>query len=65
MSSITTENVFESAIVQSLIKQGGYQQATSEEFSRELALAKSQVISFLKDTQPRQWEKLKGIHRQF
>src|SRR4030042_2133621 len=62
MNSVTTENTFESAIIQSLVEQGGYMETTAPDFSRELALDKKQVIAFLKDTQSKQWEKLQAIH---
>ncbi len=59
---ITTEKTFETAIVQSLVEQGGYIETGAADFSRELALDQSQVITFLQETQPKQWEKLRAIH---
>lgn len=62
MTSIHTEATFESAIIQSLVESGGYAETSKDDFSRELALDRHQVISFLKDTQPTRWEKLAGVH---
>jgi len=62
LTSIHNESTFESAIIQSLVEQGGYLETNAIDFSRELALDKKQVIAFLKDTQFKQWEKLQAIH---
>lgn len=62
MRSITTEDTFESAIVQSLVGHGGYMETDTADFSRELAFDKRQVIAFLGDTQPGRWEKLAAVH---
>ena len=62
LTSIHNENTFESAIIQSLVEQGGYMETTPSDFSQELALDKKQVIAFLTDTQSKQWEKLQAIH---
>ena len=62
LTSIHNESTFESAIIQSLVEQGGYMETTPSDFSQELALDKKQVIAFLKETQSKQWEKLQAIH---
>ena len=62
LTSIHNESTFESAIIQSLVEQGGYMETTPSDFSQELALDKKQVIAFLTDTQSKQWEKLQAIH---
>ncbi len=62
LTSIHNESTFESAIIQSLVEQGGYLETNASDFSRELALDKKQVIAFLKDTQSKQWDKLQAIH---
>lgn len=62
MSSITTENTFESAIIQSLVEHGGYIETSAADFSRELAMDRHQVIAFLKETQPVRWDKLTAVH---
>lgn len=51
MTNIKHEKTFESAIIQSLVEHSGYIQTDAADFSRDLALDKSQVILFLKDMQ--------------
>lgn len=60
--SITTENTFETALVQSLVEQGGYTQGNAEDYSRELGMFKYEVIAFLQESQPKRWEKIATIH---
>lgn len=60
--SITTENAFETAIVESLIQSGGYILGSSSEYSKELGLFKNDVIQFLKVSQPSRWAKIEAIH---
>jgi len=62
MADITTENTFESAIVQSLIENGGYSQGNAPDYSPELGLFKYEVLKFLQDTQPKNWQKISAIH---
>ncbi len=60
--SITTENTFETAIVQSLVEQGGYTQGNAEDYSPELGMFKYDVIKFLQESQPKKWERISAIH---
>jgi type I restriction enzyme, R subunit len=62
MSGITSENTFETAIVQSLMETGGYTQGDANGYSPELGMFKADVLQFLQSTQPRQWDKLSAIH---
>jgi type I restriction enzyme R subunit len=62
MSEITTEKTFEAAIIQSLIESGGYTQGNAIDYSPELGLFKCQVLHFLEETQPQNWEKISCIH---
>ncbi|GMT46899.1 MAG: type I restriction endonuclease subunit R [bacterium] len=62
MDKITSENAFETAIIQSLIETGGYSEGNAGGYSPELGMFKAEVLQFLKDTQGRQWEKLSAIH---
>jgi len=62
MSQITSENTFESAIIQSLLENGGYAEGDPKNYSPELGIFKSEVLQFLKETQSKQWEKLSAIH---
>ncbi|QKZ12715.1 type I restriction endonuclease subunit R [Spirosoma sp. KUDC1026] len=61
--SITTEKTFESAIVEHLTSSaGGWLAGRDQEYDKLLALFPSYVVSFLTETQPKQWEKLAKIH---
>ena len=60
--SIKTEHTFESALVQSLVKRGGYIEGNAEDYSPELGLFKYEIIHFLQISQPRKWEKISSIH---
>jgi type I restriction enzyme R subunit len=62
MKSITTENTFETALVQSLVEQGGYTQGNAEDYSPELGMFKYDVIKFLQESQPKKWERISAIH---
>ncbi len=62
MSGITSENTFETAIVQTLVETGGYTQGDASGYSPELGMFKAEVLQFLQSTQPRQWDKLSAIH---
>ena len=60
--NITTENTFETALVQSLTEKGGYTQGNAQDYSHELGLFKYEVLKFLQETQPKRWERLSFIH---
>lgn len=62
MSQITTENTFETAIIQTLIETGGYTEGKAGDYSPELGMFKVEVLQFLQDTQLKAWEKLSAIH---
>ncbi|WP_291104653.1 MULTISPECIES: type I restriction endonuclease subunit R [unclassified Dysgonomonas] len=59
---ITTENTFETALVQSLVECGGYTEGNAQDYSPELGMFKYEVISFLQESQPKRWEKISTIH---
>lgn len=60
--SITTENTFETALVQTLVEQGGYTQGNADDYSKELGMFKYDVIAFLQTSQPKRWAKISAIH---
>jgi type I restriction enzyme R subunit len=60
--SITTENTFETAIVNSLIENGGYCLGDSQDYSSDLGFFKKDILEFLQNSQPKKWEKLAAIH---
>ena len=62
MANITTENIFETAITDCLLENGGYSQGNSTDYSCELGMFKHEVLNFLKDTQPKNWKKIESIH---
>lgn len=63
MSQITSENIFETAIIQSLLENGGYTEGFAGDYSPELGMFKAEILQFLKETQTKQWDKLSSIHR--
>ncbi|MEY8860102.1 type I restriction endonuclease subunit R, partial [Tenacibaculum singaporense] len=60
---IHTELTFEAAIELSLLEDGGYVKGYSEDFNADLGIFPKYVIEFLKNSQPKQWEKLTNIHK--
>ncbi|ADV46545.1 protein of unknown function DUF450 [Nitratifractor salsuginis DSM 16511] len=62
MNNLTTENTFECAIVDALCKDGGYRQIEGSDYSAEIGMFKEEVIAFLRETQPKRWEKISAIH---
>lgn len=62
MNDITTENTFETAIVESLTQEGGYLQGNAKGYNSETGMFQQEVLTFIKDTQPKNWKKLSSIH---
>lgn len=60
--SITTENTFETALVQSLIEKGGYSLGDASTYSKDLGFFRDEIIRFLKDSQPHRWRKIETVH---
>lgn len=60
--SITSEQTFETAIIESLLENGGYTQGNAGDYSPELGMFKAEILQFLRDTQAKQWDKLAAIH---
>ena len=59
---ITSENTFETAIIESLVASGGYVEGEAGAYSPELGMFKAEVLQFLQKTQAKQWNKLAAIH---
>lgn len=55
------EAAFEAVIEQHLLAHG-YATVAREAFSRELAVYPSEVLAFIRDTQPQEWAKLEALH---
>lgn len=51
------EKAFEEAIEEYLITYGGYEKGNPNNFDKEVALDKDTLISFIKTTQPKKWER--------
>jgi type I restriction enzyme R subunit len=60
--SLTTEQTFEAAIVQTLVESGGYDEGNAPDYSPELGLFQYEVIHFLQQSQPKRWAKITAIH---
>lgn len=60
--SITTENTFETALVQSLVEQGRYTEGNPADYSPEIGMFKQVVLRFLQESQPKRWEKIASVH---
>ncbi len=62
MTTIHTEQTFESAIEQDLLENGSYIKGDPNDISRELSLDCSTIIQFLRKSQNKEWNKLSDIH---
>ena len=71
-SQLIKETTFETAIIQSLIESGGYTEGNAPDlperersqtgYSPELGMFKNEVLAFLQNTQPENWQKIAAIH---
>lgn len=61
MSRDHKEKAFENAIEHHLLNAAGYTKVESADFDQQRALDPTQFIAFLKDTQPKVWEKLEKL----
>ena len=57
-----TEKQFENDIEYSLLTYGGYEKGEPKAFDRVVALDTDTLISFVKATQPKSWEKYETIY---
>ena len=62
-TNIHTETTFEKDIVDLLIESGEFQQGHAVDVERESGQAPTLVLSFIKSTQPKEWEKFTTIHQ--
>lgn len=60
---IHTEQTFEEAIESSLLEHGGYVKGFSTEFDVQLGLFPTYITNFLKQSQPKAWDKIANIHK--
>ncbi|MFO0795199.1 MAG: type I restriction endonuclease [Candidatus Brocadiaceae bacterium] len=61
-NNIHTETTFESAIIEHLTANGWYL-GNDSDFSRDLAFDKKAVLSFIRTSQPKEWDKLKSYYK--
>lgn len=60
---IHTEQTFEEAIESSLLEHGGYVKGFSTDFDVQLGLFPTYITNFLKQAQPKAWDKIANIHK--
>lgn len=60
---IHTESTFEQSIESYLLEFGGYQNGLSDHFDRNAGLFPIYITEFLKQSQPKAWEKIANIHK--
>lgn len=60
---IHTELTFEEAIESNLLEHGGYVKGSSTDFDVKLGLFPSYITNFLKESQPKAWDKIANIHK--
>ncbi len=60
---IHTEQTFEVAIESNLLEHGGYWKGSSTDFDAQLGLFPSYITNFLKQSQPKIWDKIANIHK--
>ena len=60
--SITSENSFETAIIENLSASGGYGEGDAGAYRPVLGMFKAEVLQFLLTTQTQQWNKLAAKH---
>ena len=61
MSDPTKELIFQNEVVAEMVA-GGWKRGTPENYDRARALYSEDVIGFVKDTQPEQWEKFCALY---
>jgi type I restriction enzyme, R subunit len=57
----TNEAAFESVIEDHLLSVG-YVSVSADSFDREKAIFPSGVVDFIRETQPKEWDKLEALH---
>lgn len=63
VKGIHTEQIFEQAIESNLLERGGYVKGSSTDFDVKLGLFPSYITNFLKESQPKAWDKIANIHK--
>ena len=63
MPGTHTEKAFETAIGEYLIAAGGYEKGDPNKFDRDRALFPQDILSFVRDTQPKEWAYLEKLQK--
>ncbi len=61
--SIHTERTFEAAVEEELLQNGGYIKGHSSDFNADMGLFPTHVFAFLRESQPKEWERISTIHK--
>ncbi|MEI6348156.1 MAG: DEAD/DEAH box helicase family protein [Bacteroidota bacterium] len=61
---IHTEQTFETAIEEALLANGGYIKGFSSDFDTQIGLFPKYITDFLKNSQPKEWDKITTIHKE-
>lgn len=64
VNSIHTEATFEAAIEAALLNNGGYTKGNSDDFDTQLGLFPKYITDFLKESQPKEWDKITITHKE-
>ena len=62
MSDQTTEKAFESYLEETLINKSRWKQGSDKDWDKQLALFRSEVVAFIKETQPVLWRDMEALH---
>lgn len=62
-NGIHTEQTFEAVIEESLLSKGGYIKGHSDDFDTQKGLFPKYFTDFLKESQPKAWEKITATHK--
>lgn len=62
-NDLAKESTFESAIIEHLTNNGWYE-GKADDYSKEFSLNKNAVLTFVKDSQPKEWEQLKSFYKE-
>ena len=61
MSDQTTGKAFESYLEETLINKSGWKQGSNKDWDKQLALFRSEVVAFIKETQPALWLDMEAL----
>jgi type I restriction enzyme R subunit len=59
----TTEKAFESYLEETLINKSGWRQGSNKDWDKQRALFPSEIVFFIKDSQPSLWQEMEKLHQ--